>query len=220
MRTVGSFEYGNGFILEANTFLSDTSGNSRERRLSWYSDFANYFYVRYDQIVEQLVCICVVNEQWVFYETADVDASEWNGSDQEWHKLTIQLLEDQIMVFRDDDLIFEHIDPALSDMPATGHIRLSNTYQETCFDDVILTSLEGQTYTCGDANGDGAVNVSDAVHIINYVFIGGAAPDPLASGDTNCDLSVNISDAAYIINYVFIGGTQPCDLNGDDIPDC
>ncbi|MBD3218191.1 MAG: hypothetical protein GF310_07935, partial [candidate division Zixibacteria bacterium] len=35
---------------------------------------------------------------------------------------------------------------------------------------------------CGDANGDGAVNVSDAVWVINYVFIGGAAPGDCSPG--------------------------------------
>jgi hypothetical protein len=64
---------------------------------------------------------------------------------------------------------------------------------------------------CGDANGDGTVNVSDAVWIINYVFIGGAAPIPLACGDANSDCTVNVSDAVWIINYVFIGGAQPGD---------
>jgi hypothetical protein len=78
----------------------------------------------------------------------------------------------------------------------------------------------GYPYICGDANGDQGVNVSDAVFIINYVFIGGDPPDPLESADANCDGGVNVSDAVYIINYVFIGGTSPCDPDGDDVPDC
>jgi hypothetical protein len=82
-----------------------------------------------------------------------------------------------------------------------------------------------QGYICGDANGDGIVNVSDAVYIINYVFVGGPVPDPYASGDANCDDVVNVSDAVWIINYVFVGGNIPCDTvpttpNGDGIPDC
>jgi uncharacterized protein (TIGR02145 family) len=32
-------------------------------------------------------------------------------------------------------------------------------------------------YVCGDANSDGTLNVSDAVFILNYVFVGGPAPD-------------------------------------------
>lgn len=75
-------------------------------------------------------------------------------------------------------------------------------------------------YITGDANGDGNINVSDAVYIINYVFIGGAAPDPIESGDANCDGSVNVSDSVYIINYIFTGGNAPGDPDGDGIPDC
>jgi hypothetical protein len=82
---------------------------------------------------------------------------------------------------------------------------------------VIIGPIE---YTCGDANSDEIVNISDAVFIINYVFLGGSPPMPLESGDTNCDGPVNVSDAVYIINYIFIGGTPPCDINGDSIPDC
>jgi hypothetical protein len=66
---------------------------------------------------------------------------------------------------------------------------------------------------CGDANGDETVNVSDAVYIINYVFVGGGAPVPLACGDANSDGTVNVSDAVYIINYVFVGGGAPGDCN-------
>jgi hypothetical protein len=85
----------------------------------------------------------------------------------------------------------------------------------------VRVTLElNQAYLCGDANGDGSVNVSDAVYIINYVFIGGNPPEPQASGEVNCDGSVNVSDAVWIINYVFIGGNAPCDVDGDTEPDC
>ncbi|NIS18099.1 MAG: hypothetical protein GWN14_06910 [candidate division Zixibacteria bacterium] len=62
----------------------------------------------------------------------------------------------------------------------------------------------------GDANDDGGANVSDAVYIINYVFVGGAAPSCFEKGDANCDALVNVSDAVYIINFVFVGGAAPC----------
>jgi hypothetical protein len=73
---------------------------------------------------------------------------------------------------------------------------------------------------CGDANGDADVNVSDAVSIINYVFVGGNPPEPLKVGDVNCDGTCNVSDAVWIINYVFVGGNVPCDTSGDGLPDC
>jgi len=62
---------------------------------------------------------------------------------------------------------------------------------------------------CGDANGDGAVNVGDAVYIVNYVFRGGPAPVPIQAGDANGDGNVNVGDAVSIINFVFRGGPAP-----------
>ncbi len=76
---------------------------------------------------------------------------------------------------------------------------------------------------CGDANDDQAVNVSDAVWIINFVFIGGSPPQPvLACGDANDDAAVNVSDAVWVINYVFIGGAPPgtCSPGSWDGDDC
>jgi hypothetical protein len=78
----------------------------------------------------------------------------------------------------------------------------------------------GGLYICGDANADQGVNVSDAVYVINYVFIGGNPPNPLESGDCNCDGAVNVSDAVWVINFVFIGGNEPCDTDGDGNSDC
>jgi hypothetical protein len=74
---------------------------------------------------------------------------------------------------------------------------------------------------CGDVNGDGVVNVSDAVGIVNYIFVAGSPPPvPMEAADVNCDDIVNVSDAVYLINYIFIGGNEPCDPDGDGVPDC
>jgi hypothetical protein len=63
---------------------------------------------------------------------------------------------------------------------------------------------------CGDADGSESVDISDAVYLINYIFGGGPAPDPLLAGDANCDGAVDISDAVYLIAYIFSGGPEPC----------
>jgi dockerin type I repeat protein len=67
------------------------------------------------------------------------------------------------------------------------------------------------SYVCGDANHDGLVNISDAVWILNYIFRGGAPPNPLEAGDASADGLVNVSDAVWIQNYIFKGGNAPCD---------
>jgi len=108
-------------------------------------------------------------------------------------------------------------------VPETGWY---DYYFEFSDGDAIVTtpvdSIYMEVYFCGDANGDEIVNVSDAVALVNYIFVGGSpAPDPLQSGDTNCDGTVNISDAVYIVNYIFmVDSPAPCDPDGDSIPDC
>ncbi|MDD4050802.1 MAG: C10 family peptidase [candidate division Zixibacteria bacterium] len=65
------------------------------------------------------------------------------------------------------------------------------------------------TTMIGDANGDGTLNVGDAIYIISYIFREGPAPDPIVSADANCDGKINVSDAVYLINYIFRGGPPP-----------
>ena len=61
----------------------------------------------------------------------------------------------------------------------------------------------------GDVNRDGVVDIGDPVHLINYIFRRGAAPDPLEIGDVNCDGLVNVGDARFLINYIFRHGPKP-----------
>ncbi len=61
----------------------------------------------------------------------------------------------------------------------------------------------------GDCNNDGAIDASDVVYLINYLFKGGFAPDPLEIGDANCDGVVEAGDIVYLINYLFQGGDPP-----------
>lgn len=79
--------------------------------------------------------------------------------------------------------------------------------KDTTVNVVFLTG--GPSCTCGDANGTGSINISDAVYVINYIFGGGTAPNPLCRGDANGTGSVNISDAVYIITFIFGGGPVP-----------
>jgi hypothetical protein len=65
-----------------------------------------------------------------------------------------------------------------------------------------------RTATLGDADGDAIVTVADVV--INYLFMGGVAPQPLLTGDPNCDKHTNVGDAVCLINYVFAHGPSPC----------
>ncbi len=62
---------------------------------------------------------------------------------------------------------------------------------------------------CGDASGDGLVDIADVVYLISYIFKSGPAPKPAAAADANGDLETSIADAVYLITYIFKGGPAP-----------
>jgi hypothetical protein len=64
-------------------------------------------------------------------------------------------------------------------------------------------------YACGDVNCDEAVDVGDAVYLINNIFRGGPNPQLPGAADPNNDGAVNIGDVVCIINYVFRSGQAP-----------
>jgi len=110
----------------------------------------------------------------------------------------------------------------------SGNYKINGTLCQTAT--TVMTSTNNQIHSgfwqdfggtsgdcvglCGDANGDGDVNVSDAVWLLNYIFVDGPPPQPIkACGDTNTDADVNISDAAYLVIWIFTGGTSPGDCS-------
>ncbi|MCZ6792912.1 MAG: hypothetical protein O7J95_04785, partial [Planctomycetota bacterium] len=61
----------------------------------------------------------------------------------------------------------------------------------------------------GNANGDGAVDLSDAVAILGHLFLGGPTPGCLESADANDSGGVDLSDAVYLLSHLFLGGPAP-----------
>jgi len=68
-----------------------------------------------------------------------------------------------------------------------------------------------ENYLCGDADGNGFINIADATYLIAYIFGGGSAPNPLFAGDADGNEKVNIADVVYLIAYIFGGGPAPCE---------
>ncbi len=80
--------------------------------------------------------------------------------------------------------------------------------------------IEDPIPICGDVNADREITISDAVYMINYIFMGGDEPDPIETGEVNCDGRISLVDAVYIINYIFADGYEPCDPDGDGDRNC
>lgn len=60
----------------------------------------------------------------------------------------------------------------------------------------------------GDANDDSRVDISDAVAILDYLFLGGVISVCLDVLDADDSGGLNISDPIYVLNFLFNGGTS------------
>jgi hypothetical protein len=80
------------------------------------------------------------------------------------------------------------------------------------------------TFRRGDPNGDGFLEVSDAVYLLRKLF-GGELPGLACqkSADLNDDGALNITDPLRLLNYLLLGGAQPASPFGacglDPTPD-
>ena len=88
---------------------------------------------------------------------------------------------------------------------------------------VIKLAPEGpiaERFLRGDCNGDSQVEgqVTDAVYLLNYNFLGQEEPPCLAACDANGDGRVEgqVTDAVYLLTHNFLGGAPPV----PPFPDC
>ena len=61
----------------------------------------------------------------------------------------------------------------------------------------------------GDVTDDGVIDLADLVFLVNYLFRGGTAPDPLRLGDPTADCVVNLGDVVFLLNYLYRSGPAP-----------
>ncbi|MBI4605294.1 MAG: hypothetical protein HY721_25300 [Planctomycetes bacterium] len=70
-------------------------------------------------------------------------------------------------------------------------------------------AVSGLRYIRGDCSPDRVVNISDAVSVLGYLFLGTATPACLEACDGDGTGVLNISDAVYILGFLFLGGPAP-----------
>lgn len=61
----------------------------------------------------------------------------------------------------------------------------------------------------GDVDGSESVDITDAIRLLNYLFLGSEAPPCLDAADVMDVGRVDISGAISLLNYLFLGGSQP-----------
>ena len=78
----------------------------------------------------------------------------------------------------------------------------------SAFDEIDIT-YEVVAFLRGDANSDNALDMSDILFILNYLYKGGLAPASFDATDVNYDDEINVLDAEYLIRYFYKQGPSP-----------
>ncbi len=74
----------------------------------------------------------------------------------------------------------------------------------------LMPTEKETSFTRGDPNADGKIDVTDGVFTLNYLFAAGSrAPPCLKSADTDDSGQVNISDPVFLFSHLFSGGPPP-----------
>ncbi|MFN0060786.1 MAG: carboxypeptidase regulatory-like domain-containing protein [Planctomycetota bacterium] len=71
------------------------------------------------------------------------------------------------------------------------------------------TAVADWTFVRGDANGDGVIQISDPIHLLTYLFQGGAAVSCYDAFDLNDSGAIDIADAIYSLSFQFSAGLPP-----------
>ena len=61
----------------------------------------------------------------------------------------------------------------------------------------------------GNSNGDQSFDISDAIDLLGFLFLGDVAPDCEKSADVNDDGRLDVSDVLSLLNFLFRGSQAP-----------
>jgi len=67
---------------------------------------------------------------------------------------------------------------------------------------------EDPRFRRGDVNGSGEADISDAIAVLDALFLGGRL-DCLSAADGNDSGQVDIADASFVLSWLFLGGRPP-----------
>ena len=71
--------------------------------------------------------------------------------------------------------------------------------------------VKGPGFNRGDPDDTSAVQLTDGIFILNFLFIGGGAPACFDSADADNNGAVQLTDGIYILNFLVLGGAAPVD---------
>jgi hypothetical protein len=88
---------------------------------------------------------------------------------------------------------------------------------------VVFGLPEDLPFIRGDANSDGAVDISDPISVLSFLYLGGPPPACRDAADGDDSGVLDLSDPVYVLSKLFLGGPPPPapfpDAGGDPTAD-
>ncbi len=97
----------------------------------------------------------------------------------------------------------------LGSPPVSNVVVIAGQSIEPTVNDGSIEILQLGTFIRGDVSGDGNLDLSDPVELLEYLFLAVGNPGCLDSCDVNDSGALDVSDAVYLLTYMFIGGMEP-----------
>jgi hypothetical protein len=102
------------------------------------------------------------------------------------------------------------VDPAQNDFRLRPGSPAAGTGKDgTNMGALPVASPPPPTFIRGDSNGDGAVDISDALNTLFYLFGQSVAPGCLDALDADDGGAINIADVVFVLGYLFQDGPPP-----------
>ncbi len=83
--------------------------------------------------------------------------------------------------------------------------RLEDVVQTVDYSWEDFGGLGTDPFRRGDANADAGLDISDAIHVLLFLFTGEASVDCLDAADVDASIDIDISDPIFLLNYLFVG---------------
>jgi hypothetical protein len=98
-----------------------------------------------------------------------------------------------------------------ADFDSDGHQDLAIPYRSPADQGilVIFGPIASPSFVRGDANADSKVDISDAVKILGFLFLGEAAPRCFDAADSDDNGKLDLSDAISLLYHLFQGAAPP-----------
>jgi hypothetical protein len=89
--------------------------------------------------------------------------------------------------------------------------QAGETYNPVLAEKTVLlaSGRGGDGFVRGDSNDDGRVDISDAIHVLGFLFLGSRAPPCLDAADTDDSGILDLTDGVAINLFLFLGAAAP-----------